>query len=168
MANHTSNPSSKCYDTFVPYSYTFGSRYTNPFDGTSDLMIRGKLPLWCQTLFLSECIKQGEPIRANEPRSGLFPFAPHITVTFRSLADSYSAHDFTAYPEMTVLYERFTMENIDPYALPEGCGALHEDQWPERKKEVLEGMLLCDIPDSLAALLDDMATVWAASQGLIL
>jgi hypothetical protein len=69
---------------------------------------------------------------------------------------------------MTVLYERFTMENIDPYALPEGCGALHEDQWPERKKEVLEGILLCDIPDSLATLLDDMANVWAASQGLIL
>lgn len=150
-----------CYDMFVPYSYTFGARYTNPY-GAHDLVIRGKIPLWCQTLFLSVCMKQKEFVQASVPLVGLFPFAPQVPVTFRSFLEL-DTYAFT--PELTLLYERFTLEHIDPYALPEGD---YECQWPEKKQEILRNILVCDIPDDLAKVLGDMASVWAASQGLML
>lgn len=162
MVNHLTK---SCYEMFIPYSYTFGARYTNPYGNANDLVIRGKLPLWCQTLFLSSCMKQTEPIRPNVPRLGLFPFAPHVPVTFTSLA----AHDDSLVsPELTILYERFTMEHIDPLALPDIVEDQYECQWPEKRQEVLQNILICDLPDDLAKILSDMASVWAASQGLML
>jgi hypothetical protein len=160
------NLTNSCYEIFIPYSYTFGARYTNPYGGANDIVIRGKLPLWCQTLFLSTCLKQtADPIRLHVPRVGLFPFAPQVAVTFKTL----TLEDANIImPELTILYERFTMEHIDPFAFPEQCGEEYERQWPERKREVLENILVCDLPDELSKLLSDMATVWAASQGLML
>lgn len=156
---------SSCYEMFIPYSYTFGARYTNPYGNASDLVIRGKLPLWCQTLFLSTCLKQTDPIQPNVPRLGLFPFAPHVPVTFTSLA----AHeDPLISPDLTFLYERFTMEHIDPFALPDIGEGEYEYQWPEKRQDILQHILICDLPDPLAKILSDMATVWAASQGLML
>ncbi|KAF1797358.1 hypothetical protein V8B55DRAFT_1516815 [Mucor lusitanicus] len=160
------NLTSSCYDMFIPYSYTFGARYTNPYNNASDLVIRGKLPLWCQTLFLSNCIKQTEPVQAHVPRSGLFPFAPQVTVTFKPLIQDETD---SIVPELTVLYERFTMEDMDDaFIFPELTDEELELTWPERKKQVYQRILVCDIPDDLAKILSDMATIWAASKGLML
>lgn len=163
MINNLTN---SCYDIFIPYSYTFGARYTNPYGDANDIVIRGKLPLWCQTLFLSTCLKQtADPIRPHVPRAGLFPFAPHVAVTFKKLSLEDTS---TIMPELTILYERLTMDHIDSFAFLEQYGEGYECQWSERKREVLENILVCDLPDEVAKLLSDMATVWAASQGLIL
>lgn len=155
MVNHLT---SSCYDMFIPYSYTFGARYTNPYGHANDLVIRGKVPLWCQTLFLSICLKQTEPIQANVPRLGLFPFAPHVPVTFKPFVETYGIS-----PDLTVLYERFTMEHVDPYSMPD-----IETEWPEKRQEILQNILVCDLSDGLAKILNDMATIWATSQGLMI
>ncbi|CEP17901.1 hypothetical protein [Parasitella parasitica] len=161
----TNNLTSSCYEMFVPYSYTFGVRYTNPYNNASDLVIRGKLPLWCQTLFLSVCLKQTEPVQANVPQVGLFPFAPQVAVTFTPLIQDETD---TIMPELTVLYERCTMEHMDAFSFPEFLDEEFDLTWPERKKQIYQSILVCDIPDHLAKILNDMATVWAASQGLML
>ncbi|KAI8640822.1 hypothetical protein BD408DRAFT_419094 [Parasitella parasitica] len=161
----TNNLTSSCYEMFVPYSYTFGARYTNPYNNTSDLVIRGKIPLWCQTLFLSVCLKQTESVQANVPRVGLFPFAPQVPVTFTPLIQNETD---TIMPELTVLYERCTMEYMDAYSFPECLDDEFGQSWSERKKQIYQNILVCDIPDHLAKILNGMATVWAASQGLML
>lgn len=143
---------------FIPYSYTFGARFTNPYGRAHDLVIRGKVPLWCQTLFLSVCMKQIETIQANVPQYGLFPFAPQVPVTFKPFVETYGIT-----PDLTVLYERYTMEHTDPFAMGEG-----EAEWPERRQEILQDILVCDLDDGLAKILSDMAIVWATSQGLMI
>ncbi|CAO3687744.1 hypothetical protein G6F70_001207 [Rhizopus microsporus] len=148
---------------FVPYSYTFGARYTNPYSDVHDLIIRGRLPVWCQTLFLLNCLKQS--IQPNVPYTGLFPFAPQVTVTFTSLGDYHMV-----IPEMTLLYERFTMEHMDPYAFPDVCNGEDEQSvdWPKHKQQILSNILICDIPDDVSKLLEHAANMWAVNQGLML
>lgn len=161
MGNHLT---SSCYEMFVPYSYTFGARFTNPY-GSNDLVIRGKIPLWCQTLFLSACLKRTEPVQMNVPQQGLFPFAPLVSVTFKSLSE-YSPYSIS--PDLTVLYEKFTLEHIDPFEVPETHKDEHCCLWPSKRQEILNNVLVCDLSDDLSKVLSDMATVWAASQGLLL
>ncbi|KAI8148264.1 hypothetical protein BJV82DRAFT_591439 [Fennellomyces sp. T-0311] len=151
--------------TFVPHSYTFGVRYTDAYGYASDVLIRGRLPLWCQTLFLSECVKQ-MPIRANETRTGLFVFAPEVAVTFQSLANSPLTEELN--PEATLDYERLAMELSEPELLfVEGSPDL-ETKWEERKQKVIQRMVYCDIPDDMAQVLTDIATAWACGQGFML
>ncbi|KAG2235750.1 hypothetical protein BDF21DRAFT_494331 [Thamnidium elegans] len=161
MGNHLT---SSCYDMFVPYSYTFGARYTNPY-GSNDLVIRGKIPLWCQTLFLSVCLKRTEPIQMNVPQQGLFPFAPLVSVTFKSL-NEYGPYNIS--PDLTILYEKFTLEHIDPFEISETPKDEHCCLWPAKRQEILKNVLVCDLSDDLSKVLSDMATVWAASQGLLI
>lgn len=161
MGNHLT---SSCYDMFVPYSYTFGARYTNPY-GSNDLVIRGKIPLWCQTLFLSACLKRTEPIQMNVPQQGLFPFAPLVSVTFKSLSE-YGPYNVS--PDLTILYEKFTLEHVDPFEIPENPKDENCYLRLSKRQEILKSVLVCDLSDDLSKVLSDMATVWAASQGLLL
>ncbi|KAG2195954.1 hypothetical protein INT47_007090 [Mucor saturninus] len=154
MVNHLTTS----YDMFVPYSYTFGARFTNPYGHAHDLVIRGKIPLWCQTLFLSVCMKQSAPIQPNVPTLGLFPFAPQIPVTFKPFIETYGIS-----PDLTVLYEKCTMEHADPFTMSDT-----EAEWPEKRQEILQDILVCDLEDGLAKILSDMAVVWATSQGLMI
>lgn len=165
VSHMVNNLTSSCYEMFIPYSYTFGARYTNPYNNASDIVIRGKIPLWCQTLFLSVCLKQTEPVQPNVPILGLFPFAPQVAVTFTPLIQDETT---SIMPELTVLYERFTMEHVDEFSYPEISDQEFESNWPQRKKQIYQNILVCDIPDHLAKILNDMATIWAASQGLML
>ncbi|KAI8068121.1 uncharacterized protein B0P05DRAFT_551854, partial [Gilbertella persicaria] len=154
---------SSCYDMFVPYSYTFGARYTNPYGNAHDLVIRGKLPLWCQTLFLSTCLKQATPVQPHVALFGLFPFAPQVAVTFKPLTEEY---EHAISPELTLLYERFTLEHYDP--LIDIDQDEYECLWAQKKKDILQNILVCDIPDDLAKFLNNMAALWAANQGLMI
>ncbi|KAL0087747.1 hypothetical protein J3Q64DRAFT_1820767 [Phycomyces blakesleeanus] len=135
--------------------YTFGVRYTNPYGGASDVLIRGRLPLWCHNLFLAECARQ-MPIKPNETRYGLFPFAPHVPVTFGSM-DNYAATiEGEPTPDLTVVYERIAMELIEPeFAYDE----FHDSA--NVKQEILKHILYCDIPDNVAQWLSSLADSWA-------
>ncbi|KAG0174222.1 hypothetical protein DFQ28_000010 [Apophysomyces sp. BC1034] len=160
------DPWSPCImNTFVPYSYTFGIRYTNPYGNASDVLVRGNVPLWIQSLFLSTCANN-MPIRPNETRTGLLPFAPEVPVTFRAMADCYGEEP---YPELTIMYERFAMELSEPEMYlsehdPDNSGRT----WAERKRQVLEQMLYWEIPDGLAEALTNLGTIWAANQGFLM
>ncbi|KAI9482997.1 MAG: hypothetical protein EXX96DRAFT_556453 [Benjaminiella poitrasii] len=157
---------SSSYETFIPYSYTFGASYTNPYKQVRDLVVRGKIPLWCQTLFLSTCLKQDEPILPYVTITGLFIFAPQVAVTFKPLIEDETN---AIKPELALVYERFTLEHTGPPSSINLEEYEHFDtDWPDRKKEVLKNMLVCNIPDDLAEALHDAATVWAASQGLLI
>lgn len=151
--------------SFVPYCYTFGARYTDVFGRASDVLVRGHIPLWAQTLFLLECVKQ-MPIRPNETRTGLFPFAPHVPVTFRSMAECLTM-DGEPTPEMTLYYERFAMEFSEPDMVHQEADILGRT-WESRKQLVLQSMLFCDIPNDVAQMLTSLAVPWAASQGFML
>ncbi|KAI9264879.1 hypothetical protein BDA99DRAFT_507165 [Phascolomyces articulosus] len=153
-------------NTFVPFSYTFGVRFTDALGYASDILIRGRLPLWCQTLFLSECVKQ-MPIRPNETRTGLFVFAPEVAVTFQSLANANTV-DNPLSPELTLAYERLAMEMSDPELLFADDSPDLETEWEDRKQKVIQRMVYVDIPDDLAQVLTDMATAWACAQGFML
>lgn len=157
----SNNLTTRCYDMFIPYTYTFGVRYTNPYDG-HDLVIRGKVPLWCQTLLLSNCLKQPNTIKPNETRSGLFPFAPNIPLTFKQF-DPENSENIKL--ELNVFYERITMDHLDPFTLPDIYDTA-ESQWPEKRKEILRNVLICDLSDETAKIIEDFAIVWATSQGL--
>lgn len=145
---------------FTPFSYTFGARYTDAYGYASDIIIRGNLPLWVQSLFLAECVRQNQPIRAGDTRSGLFTFAPAVAVQFQSLQSLQQKVN----PELALAYERIALELVEPDMLLSTTQTLEEEEsiWNER---VIEKMLICDIPDSMAQILTEMATAWASSQG---
>ncbi|ORZ22454.1 hypothetical protein BCR42DRAFT_406217 [Absidia repens] len=147
---------------FTPYSYTFGARYTNPYQGR-DIVIRGSvLPLWCQTLFLNECVSR-MPLEPDIPYAGLFPFAPSFTIVFQSLANQCTPSNQDCFPDLTFDYERFAMEFSDPSDLMDpDSGA----QWTEQKQQVMNQMLLCDITEQSALVLSQLAQLWAADQCL--
>lgn len=155
---HTSLTDS-CYDIFTPYSYTLGARYTNPYK-SKDIIIRGKIPLWCQTSFLAECMKI-DNVEAYKAYSGLFVFAPRITVTFRPLLtyDENMYDQCMVLPELLLIYEKFTMEHIDlncPEEIDYSC------QWTLQKKTILQNVFICDISDELAKMLSQMSSLWIA------
>ncbi|KAI7885082.1 hypothetical protein K492DRAFT_172809 [Lichtheimia hyalospora FSU 10163] len=144
---------------FTPFSYTFGARYTDAYGYASDIVIRGNLPVWVQSLFLAECVRQNQPVRAGDTRSGLFTFAPAVAVQFQSLQQQSSVN-----PELALAYERIALELVEPDMLLTTTQTLEEEEsiWNER---VIEKMLICNIPDSMAQILTEMATAWASSQG---
>ncbi|KAI9319843.1 hypothetical protein BX666DRAFT_2024896 [Dichotomocladium elegans] len=143
---------------FVPYSYSLGARYTDALGYTSDIVIRGNMPAWVQSLFLTECFRQETPIRPGDSRRGLFTFAPSIAVEFKTL-DSHP-QQYIINPELTLIYEKVALDLTDPDALYSE-GAL-------QKSAILKRVLVCDIPDELAQVLTELAAAWASSQGLTL
>ncbi|KAI8353252.1 hypothetical protein EDC96DRAFT_447308 [Choanephora cucurbitarum] len=158
------NLTHSCFDMFVPYSYTLGARYTNPYSGAHDLVIRGKLPLWCQTLFLSTCLKQTKPIEPHVPQYGLFPYLPQVAVVFKPWNEE--DYEDLIMPDLALTYELFTLEHYDPLLSIDQND--FDYQWPRKKKEILQNILVCDLPDDFAAFLSDMAANWAAHQGLMI
>lgn len=154
------------YQQFAPFSYTFGARYTNPYHGRDIVIRAGQLPLWCQTLFLNECVSQ-MPIKPDVPYSGLFPFAPSFTVIFRSPAtssppNSYSGPDY--YPDLTFYYESYAMELSEPANIMDNDSVT---QGMDQKRQVMDQMLFCDIAEESAEVLTQLANLWASGQSLI-
>ncbi|KAI8983566.1 hypothetical protein BDB01DRAFT_722745 [Pilobolus umbonatus] len=147
-----------CYDMFVPYSYTLGARFTNPYKG-KDIMIRGKVPLWCQSLFISECLDKLSSIQPYVPYTGLFSFAPQMTVIFKPLISDHEnlIEQYQISPEFLVAYEKFTLEDIDQFTLSHIDS---QSQWLPHKKSILQNVLICDISDDMAKILDQMSTYW--------
>lgn len=143
---------------FVPFTYTLGVRYTNPYEGSSDIVVRGNIPLWCQTLFITECLRQ-LPILPDTIHRSLLPFLKNMPFRFTKF------NNRDAYPEMAVIYERFALELCDPRLLWQN----NDDQgntWNHAEHQILNTIVLCDISDEQAELITIVATEWAMSQNI--
>ncbi|KAI9301285.1 hypothetical protein BJ944DRAFT_271720 [Cunninghamella echinulata] len=148
---------------FVPFSYTIGGRYTNPYNGRDVLLRGGQLPMWCQTLFLNECMSR-MPLEPHVPYTGLFPFAPSIVITFKPLSSSMQ-QKYDCYPELTLIYEKYAMELSEPDHIMDMEGTTN--LWKDQKQQILDKMLYCDIPEETVPILTQLATIWAADQGFL-
>ncbi|KAI8332574.1 hypothetical protein BC941DRAFT_455435 [Chlamydoabsidia padenii] len=156
---------------FVPFSYTFGARFSNPYHGRDIVLRAGQLPLWCQTLFLNECVNR-MPLKPDVPYPGLFPFAPTFIVIFRTgaaLSSSNNNNNSSSYynnqdyhPDLTFIYERYAMELSEPNYIMDNTGAM----WTDQKQQVMNQLLFCDIPDDVAEVLTQLANLWATDQCL--
>lgn len=145
-------------NAFIPYTYTLGVRYTNPYKRMRDVLVRGHIPLWCQTLFITECMHL-LPIEQGTTLKGVLPFAKDIEFTFGSLQPN------DPYPDLLIMFERFAMELSDPHMMYEVPS--HEMHlWKSRQLNILDGVLYCEIPDETAMLITNLANAWAGSQGM--
>lgn len=153
-------------NAFKPFTYTLGIRFTNPFNHMNDLLVRGNIPLWCQTLFITECMRI-LPIQQGATIKGLLPFGKDIEFHFTRLP-LLNTNDTTVvdpYPELLVMFERFAMELTDPQTMLEIPQA-NQPEWREKLNTILNGVLYCDIPDETAALITTLADAWAKAQGI--
>ncbi|KAH8553007.1 hypothetical protein BGW37DRAFT_488026 [Umbelopsis sp. PMI_123] len=113
------NPSELVCRRFKPYSYTVGLRYTFPFGDIKDVLIYAPgLPLFAQAVFLKSCIeyqKEFGAFQVGQPYTGLFPFAPHVRVSFMELPVEHLLTTKDPCPSLLLIYERFAMEILcDP------------------------------------------------------
>ncbi|CAO3622775.1 unnamed protein product [Cunninghamella blakesleeana] len=153
---------------FIPFSYTIGGRYTNPYNGRDVLLRGGQLPMWCQTLFLNECMSR-MPLEPNVAYTGLFPFAPSIVITFQTLSSIQNNQNNDSskncYPELTLVYEKYAMELSEPDHMMDLDGTTN--LWKNQKQQILDKMLYCEIPNESVPILTQLATIWAANQGFL-
>ncbi|KAI8579949.1 hypothetical protein K450DRAFT_239871 [Umbelopsis ramanniana AG] len=113
------NPSEMVCRLFKPYSYTVGLRYILPFADIRDILIYAPgLPLFAQGVFLKSCIeyqKAHGAFKVGMPYTGLFPFAPHVRVSFMELPVDHLLTTKDPCPSLLLIYERFAMEVLcDP------------------------------------------------------
>ncbi|KAI8879176.1 hypothetical protein K501DRAFT_287501 [Backusella circina FSU 941] len=150
------------HNTFIPYTYTLGARFTNPYRH-HDILIRGNIPLWCQILFIHNCVlrQETEWIQPGSHLSGLLPFATEMSFTFHTC---YSQEP--PLPVLTLLFERFAMELSEPEFMMGDRSMVHGNTWKDKQDSILKGILYCDIPEPLATVITDMANSWAATQGI--
>lgn len=145
-------------NTFIPYTYTIGVRFTNPYMKMRDILVRGNIPLWCQTLIITECVRL-LPIEQGMTLKGILPFAKDVEFTFGSLQFD------DPYPDLLIMFERFAMELSDPHMIFE-VPPNELCRWKNRQLNILDGVLYCEIPDETAIMITDLADAWAASQGM--
>lgn len=150
--------------TFVPYTHTIGIRYTNPYGYNRDVLVRGNIPLWCQTLFITECLRL-LPIAPGTVVHGILPFAKDIGFHFQTIPTLKDNRMREPYPEICVMYERFAMELSDPQMMLENRD-VHGKRWEEVQNKILTGILYCEIPDHTASIITSLAIEWAKTQGL--
>ncbi|KAL9554627.1 hypothetical protein PS6_003309 [Mucor atramentarius] len=150
--------------TFVPYTHTIGIRYTNPYSYNRDILVRGNIPLWCQTLFITECLRL-LPIAPGTVVHGILPFAKDFGFHFQTIPTVKDNRLLEPYPEICVMYERFAMEVTDPQMMLENKD-VHGKRWEDVQNKILTGILYCEIPDHTASIITSLAIEWAKTQGL--
>ncbi|KAI8093056.1 uncharacterized protein BX664DRAFT_357533 [Halteromyces radiatus] len=160
LISNNSTMTTSASSSFIPYSYTLGVRYSNIGNEKVDMMIRGNIPLWCQTFLLYEFYKASPPVKANETRTGLIPFAIEIPVTFRSMIDK---NDNVEDPELLLWYERLAMDTSDHELY--GRNKIFTVEYENARLDILERMVLCDISNDQAAIITALAKEWAREQG---
>lgn len=145
-------------NTFLPCTYTLGVRYTNPYNNMRDVLVRGNIPLWCQTLFITECMRL-LPIQQGTTRKGILPFAKDIEFKFGALQVD------DPYPDLLIMFERFAMELSDPHLMFE-IPSQEASLWKTIQINILDSVLYCEIPDDTAIIITKLADEWATSQGI--
>ncbi|KAI8979197.1 hypothetical protein BDF20DRAFT_795299, partial [Mycotypha africana] len=139
---------------FIPFTYTIGVRYTHPYHGIRDILVRGRIPDWCRTLIITECMRN-LPIKPGMVLSGLLPFAKDMQFHFTQLSRKTIPY---IYPDMLVSYEKMTMDLCWPQSPFDT-----EKQSPPQQRQ----SPMCDIPDHTAAIITKMANEWVANQQTI-
>ncbi|KAI9478528.1 MAG: hypothetical protein EXX96DRAFT_484213 [Benjaminiella poitrasii] len=165
-AEATITATEKTPSTYKPITYTIGIRFSNPYNHMRDIVVRGNIPLWCQTLFITECLRR-LPIHPNSWLAGLLPFAKDISFEFR-LISSYTYQD-VPYPQLIPIYERFAMELSEPQIVLMDYSASEdgkEYRWKDREQKILGEVLYCDILDETAVLITSLANEWAKAQNI--
>ncbi|KAI8349705.1 hypothetical protein BD560DRAFT_312751, partial [Blakeslea trispora] len=151
---------------FVPYTHTLGIRFTNPYQGMRDILVLGHIPLWCQTLLVTECIRQ-LPVQHGQVVYGLLPFAKEMGFEFNRLPHLdrlvHQKIRQEPYPEMIVVFERFAMELAHPRMMFEDI-SVDGSTWEETYETILGSVLYCEIPKHQASTITKLANAWAASQ----
>ncbi|CAO3578206.1 unnamed protein product [Absidia cylindrospora] len=132
----SSSSSSPPSSSFIPYSYTVGARYTNP--GAES------------------------PIKPNQTRYGLIPFAPEVPLSFVSMTDKKDKVDD---PELLLWYERLAMDTSDHELY--GRYVNSSPEWETARLDILEGTILCDISSEDAYFITTLGNSWAAREGFI-
>ncbi|KAG2190790.1 hypothetical protein INT46_007652 [Mucor plumbeus] len=150
--------------TFIPYTHTLGIRYTNPYNYMRDILVRGNIPLWCQTLFITECLRL-LPIAPGTVVHGILPFAKDIGFHFQTVPIVKNNKFKEPYPEIAVMYERFAMELSDPQMMLENRD-VYGKTWEDVQNKILAGVLYCEIPDHTATMITSLSIEWAKTQGL--
>ncbi|OBZ82548.1 hypothetical protein A0J61_09399 [Choanephora cucurbitarum] len=168
QTQHSSRDSST--DGFVPYTHTLGVRFTNPYQEMRDILVLGNIPLWCQTLLVTECMRH-LPIRHGQTVYGLLPFAKEMGFQFGRLPHIerviHQKIRQEPYPEMIVIFERFAMELVHPRMMLEDVD-VDGVTWEEKYKAILDALLYCEIPRTQAAIITKLANEWAALQQIVL
>ncbi|KAI8331450.1 hypothetical protein EDC96DRAFT_429293, partial [Choanephora cucurbitarum] len=153
-------------DDFVPYTHTLGIRFTNPYQEMRDILVLGNIPLWCQTLLVTECMRH-LPIQHGQTVYDLLPFAKEMGFQFQKLPHIerlvHQKMRQEPYPEMIVIFERFAMELVHPRMMLEDTD-VNGVSWEEKYKSILDALLYCEIPRAQAAIITKLANAWAASQ----
>lgn len=97
---------------FIPYTYTIGLRNANPYRH-HDILIRGRLPLWVQNLFINACLEHlnnAGPLHPNMGYVNLFPFAPYVQITFCEMTDEHMRQGMEPFPALNMVFERMSFE----------------------------------------------------------
>ncbi|KAI8341880.1 hypothetical protein BC941DRAFT_499407 [Chlamydoabsidia padenii] len=141
-------------------SYTIGARYINAGNKQGDMMIRGAIPFWCQTLLLHEFYQARPPIKPGDTRYGLIPFASRLPLTFRAISDN------TEDPDLLLWYERYAMDTSDHEFYGKFVDHI-SPEWQMTRLDILGKVVLCDLSHEDAHVITTLATTWAAQQGII-
>ncbi|KAI9348379.1 hypothetical protein BD770DRAFT_395311 [Pilaira anomala] len=144
--------------THVPYTYTLGIRYTQVYKNMKDIVVYGNIPLWCQTLFITECMRM-LPIEQGTSRKGLLPFAKEIEFHFVRLGIG------KVKPDLLIMYERFAAEISDPHMMF-NIPTNETSIWEQRQADMIAGVLFCNINEETAAVITKLADAWALEQGI--
>lgn len=76
------------------------------------------LPLYAQAVFLKSCIeyqKEFGAFQVGMPYTGLFPFAPHVKVSFLDMPVDHLLSTKDPCPSVLLIFEKFAMEVLcDP------------------------------------------------------
>ncbi|RUP12064.1 hypothetical protein BC936DRAFT_139843 [Jimgerdemannia flammicorona] len=106
------NPITPETPEYIPYTYTVGLRNANPYKHR-DILIRGRIPMWVQTLFLNTCLEHlhnAGPLHPNMDYVNLFHFAPYVQVTFREMTSDHMLRGVEPFPIVDMLFERLGFE----------------------------------------------------------
>ncbi|RUS16725.1 hypothetical protein BC937DRAFT_90870 [Endogone sp. FLAS-F59071] len=127
--NVASSPSTNNDPDFIPYTYTIGLRNANPYRH-HDILIRGRLPLWVQNLFLNTCLEHlnnAGPLHPNMSYVNLFPFAPYVQVTFCEMTDDHMRRGVEPFPALNMVFERMSFE-MDEFNLKDEADPSSSDK----------------------------------------
>ncbi|CAO3622491.1 unnamed protein product [Cunninghamella blakesleeana] len=161
---------------FTQFSYTMGIRYTK-INQCCDALIQGSIPMWCQTLILHEYYSTEPPVKPNETRYGLIPFATHIPLYFQPfLSPDEVGVEIEQYnhqknkkddatPELLVLYEKLNMELTS--SVDFSLDKINSQERYKERNEILRNVLCCFISPDYAQLITSLANEWAEEKGYI-
>ncbi|CAO3578201.1 unnamed protein product [Absidia cylindrospora] len=133
----------------------------------NDYIIRGVIPLWCQTLLLDRIYRSQPPIEADETRYGLIPFATDLPLSFQSLLgyrdkthEMDHVDDELDDPDMLIWYERLAMDDAGRMVIDNASSDYGDAYWGANRLDVMRKLVYCHIPPDLSQMISDLGNEW--------